>query len=1557
MLMLATIAVPLITVSTTSAVELTTPLVTSAYAKDKKGDSGKSNKDSKDGKDDKDKDGDDKSKSSSTPASNKGDTSTEEQGNILDKPAADLGSQAAKDLVDPDGDKNFKEAGDKASEKKDKKDSPKASINTVKLGGNGSYNIGNAWSFMSSDNDAFWSKDVQGNASFNVTVDNNSKKGMSHYPSEHGQEAYRAMQDAAHLPFIMTQLGLDSSFSQGFNGQKHGMLTSAGAELMELCYGLTSLINKGFTYVINFLNDFNPFNLFVKGRLSSDQQHFGPLDRMIYRLYDCSTSFGKTMMVVIFGIGITLAAMGIQVGQSSHVSQARGIFNSGIDIMKRAFIILCLPLVLATCYTEVLQLTAGLFNNAGYAPGNYAVYSTMTSFEDMVTHGRLNFSPQFLNSGLLPNENGNIKRSNVTNAYLNHRSTLSVNADFNRSGAAALQAATDGSDYDATKNIFNADLGDADGKASAMNMLKDYVSNRTFSAADYVSQIMPGIPSKGKDDDKSSDENKAADGSDLTDLSSLHYSNNGGLIANNSKIVAGSGMQGNESQSTSHDLAQRSGGLSTIGMYNYLRSVTNGSSIDESSPYKRSNQVSDPKHFAVNFVGTGAVAYCNVAFALTLMLVMATIAFGTLWFILKAMIDSIPGSISGVIQGALGSLAGGARAVGAMLGFFISIIVTGAFYQLSFRMIVGFIGSIESFFGANNGKGAGDVLTGGAIRLLGLNGDAPSQVVGLITLNAGSFAGLCLIESGLMLYLLYIFFHWRKQLITSLSAMVNSAFTRIMQSFGSLSGKGSYGMQGAGMEELAAKSGDAGISQMYNGAKNTYGAANRAVKSLTGGKVGMGALLGAGASAGMATKGLANLLEGKGNTSIANNKSNKSLKNSDQKSSHKKNDQNHRNDMDLPKSAEDARQKEALRELADRQGDPLNAVTSSPVGSSNSLKDDDFKKQNGDDPMNAMDQNYSDQGQMQQLASQQGNSMDAIPQNDGQNKLQQLAHHKNGANKEANTQQSPQDALSQVLAATGIQDPMLNSKQGSMTSKGLRNDATQFAGMSNSSTSELGTPQNALQHKRNYANDNSTDNKRLHLQNLSSPYGNQTNDVSSKNQQQMNDPMQQMMDSASSNADFNALDQSMGSIDQSDTPYTNAMDTFQQQQDLMNYSVGNSQPNGSQMQDPLSVENGQLQQLTNADQQSLSQNPLNQQLRSTVQNGVNTDPLNVNSRRLQTQKASSPYVNGVSASPYQANVSPETQQQNVMAFTDPLNAEMPNEQPLYQGQDSSDVQLTPSQNKQAAQQINKVLGMNLSGQQLQNVEPAIGSMADSAVNTLGNIMNGGSASSMDGSTTITATGNGQAVVTSGGQSTVMSTSPGLNNSVAYGKGPGVMPGNVPLGMSVDPGYTSSGAGVIHGGLNNAMGQVQNASTRVIQANNAVKANPTNTILQQRASQALQSQQQAQVQAMRIFNQTPALQTMSSLVNANTPSQISTGQVNQAVSEVYAKQQDFKQATTKFGPQSPQTQTAAQNYQKALHTARQVHIKSAILDQPQYLHQAYQEVRKQQMSIMDGSFKL
>ena len=184
-----------------------------------------------------------------------------------------------------------------------------------------------------------------------------------------------------------------------------------------------------------------------------------------------------------------------------------------------------------------------------------------------------------------------------------------------------------------------------------------------------------------------------------------------------------------------------------------------------------------------------------------------------------------------------------------------------------------------------------------------------------------------------------------------------------------------------------------------------------------------------------------------------------------------------------------------------------------------------------------------------------------------------------------------------------------------------------------------------------------------------------------------------------------------------------------------------------------------------------------------------------------------------------------------------------------------------------------------------------------------------------------------------------------------------MPGAVPAGFVANPEYSSSGAGVLHGGLNQALGNVQNANNAVVQAQNAASVNPGNSVVQQRATQAVRVQRQAQVQAMQAFNSTPARQTVGSLINSNAPANLSTGQVNQAVQQVYGKQQAFKEAVSSYGRNSPETQTAASEYRQALNTARQVHIKSTILDKPAYLQKAYQNVRKQQMSIMDGSFKL
>ena len=1442
--MLFSLLVPLTTVVGTAAIE-TAPVAQSvAFAGSKSGNGTQPTDDKHSGSGSNKNQNKNKKGSSIPKSSNGGHSSDTAKGNILDQPASEIAQDASKYMTaDNDSDDSSSSSSDKAADaKKAKTISLKNAIADGSLGQEGNPNIGNAWSFMSADNDAFWAIGNQTSATYHVTARNGGADSTDHYPSVEGRQAYKAMVEATHLPYIMNELGLDNSFSQGFNYQKHSTFELWGANLMQLFYGLTKFVNDSFAWVLNILSQLNPFNLIIQRNLSGLQnQHFGALGAFLGDIYNGGTKFGATFAAMLAGFGITLAAMGLQVGQSARTSQGRGMLAAGIDLVKRFFIILILPLFLGLAYTDLMNLASGLFSNAGYAPGNYAVYSTMTSFEDMVSHGRLNFSPEFIQKGLLPNEQGKVSSAYMTAAYLNHRSTLAVNADFGRSGAKELMEATNGTDNNSTQNMFVADKGAEDGQASAMNMLRDYAANRTYAASDFASAITPGIPSKNKALSKQLEQNK--DMQDPTDLKSKMYSENGNLHAGG-KSFTDPGVVGNSTISTPQSLAQSQGGLSTIGMYNYLRSVTVLSKIHESSTYKQNNEVSNPQHFSVNFVGSGSLRYANILFALCLMGSMAFIAVGTLWFIIKALIDAIPGSFSGVIQGAFGSLAGGVRAVGAFFGFFIAFGVTGIFYQLSFKSVVAFISAFESFFMTNASGSTGDTMSMSAIKLFGFNGHAPTQVVGAINLSSAEFTAVTVAESMLMMYIVIMLFKWRRDIITGMSAAINNSISRILQSFGAITGKGSTGMDRT-MNQLAEKSGHSGLSSMYNGGKGMLGMAGRGMSMLSGGRGGAGklgkdlAMLSAG---GIAAGAMMNHAK-----DSKNNSKSSSLRDRDKQVEGAKG--KGQKGAQAPKNAEDARQQAMLQDLAARQGSPLDAMADAAGIGTTAGQQNEMARNAERDAKHAipdMNSKYSDQGH-----------------------LQQLSHSTNNAQNHGNLQGMP-TPLGQM--ADMSMNPTANSK---------------------------------------YAAQNQQD----------------------QNQQ---DALEQVLQAA---GDGTATMQNGQQFDQQLSPQQAARRRQQMQQNGQQFGQQLAPQQAARRRQQMQ-QNGQLTDLTNptavnSNLDGLTNNPATV---SDVQGNQFSDLQVENGQPLEDLSA-----NGTDSNMDQ--LSPQSMDNNMDQLS-PQSMDSNMDQLSPQMSQQMSPQMDHADAKQLAHQINHLAGTNLTPKQVQEVTPELAQSLDQGISTLDTIMDGGPQA--DG-TTITATGDGQATISQGSM-------PGLNSDVSYGKGLGVMPGAVPDGMVVDPAYTSSGAGVIHGGLNTAMSNVQTANANVQRANNAVAVNPGNQILQQRAQTALTAQRTAQTQAMEVFNSTPARQMMGSIVNSNIPSHVTTGQVNKAVNDVYQQQQVFKEVASKYGPTASQTQEAATQYRNALNTAQNLHIKSQILHRADFLQAAHDSIRNQQMSIMNGTFK-
>lgn len=1449
-LMLLSLTVPLATVAVQTTFVDSTAVV---YAKDHGDSDSSSNKNSDD------------SSTSSSDESSSSDSSSSSQGNsknVLDDPATDLGKQAATDLLATEDKKDD-------SSKKDGKDKAAQDV-TIEDLAKAPNQIGNAWSFMGPSNTEFWSTSNQGALSIDVSKKGSGgagDKNIGRYKAGVPRKAYKSMVNASHLPFFMASTGLDRSYMQGFPGQNITFVERTIA-LFELgAYSVNNIASKAFSWIFQMLDRYNPWYLVdpLRGPFFdtfadhapdtpvNGDKHFGLLSSYMWKITAASKTVGGTFAAIALTIGITLAVMGIQVGQSAKTSVGRGIVGAGIDAFKRFFVILCLSWVIGMAYTQTLHMTRTLFEQPKNSVANFAVYSTMSSFEDMVGDMRLALPQTTLSN--FKNTDGPLRERTLQRTVLTHKDTLLLNQKIHEVGAGEIKSQDQYTDKD-IQSLMSTSRNQADineENSNAISMLSDFIHAKQYRASDYVSAITEGLPGKDSDSGKG-DSNSTTSSQQTTNdkdaaksnLKSAIYAMNGGMVSNGGSLsISGVSSTGNNDKGitvTAAQLAQNTGGLSTIGMYNYLRTAMGSDGGGSTTmligdPTGQSNTVSNPIHYSSNFVGTGVQEYGNMFFALGLMSSVAIITLLTITFVGKAFIDSIPGTLSGVIQGSLGSLAGGAKMMGTFVAFLITIVVTGFMFQVAQFALFGFISSMDDIF---------NVLTdhvSSTIAPTGLTSLSPNGLGLFASMSSAGYGGFSILEGLAMIYIALMMMKWRGKIILGLTAAANVGFTRIMQSAGSLTGKGSYGMQNTGMNELAAKSQNSGLGQLRDGIKNGMSVGGRFMQGLTHGsnrgigkyanQMAKGAIAGGGAYMGLKA------LEGAKNAGVFGNQG-KDAKKGDQK-----------NAQDKPQNSEDAQNEQDIHDLASRQN--KDALSSWDPDTKANTAAGDNKKQ-------MKDQNEAAKAS-QHVASDAGKTNDK------------------GAINEVGKDNKPSEN-SQADKPTKFYDPktdtgFVHSKQGALDQI-----------LAQASDPNYGKSQSGSQHKSS-GNDA--------LKKVGNDKINQTAAQAAKAGQKHGIHAQQTAVGTQRNA-----------VDNGEV-YNPAADV------VGGTSVEQVGTNG--------YDDGQV---VNTAMDSAQFNP----------SDITTNP--DSSSSMSNASGTTQMVNGGQQA---VNIAGQPQQVNGA------------QQAVNVAGQPQQVSFNKEQSQGVANAINDLSGADVPASDIQKMSSGVISGMSNAANSMIDFVDQPDV----GAQTITATGNGQATVTSSGS--IPTASAGLNASEAYGMGTGVMPGSVPIGMSVDPGYTSSGAGVIHGGLNTALGNVQNAKVQVTQAQNAVAANPGNQILQQRATQALQAQQQAQVTAMRTFNSTPAVQTVGSLMNANAPRSVSAGQVNQAVSDVYNKQQAFKHAVLTNGSDSTQAQQAAIDYQQARATARQYHIKQTILDKPQYLKQAYKTVRSQQQSIIDGSFKV
>lgn len=212
------------------------------------------------------------------------------------------------------------------------------------------------------------------------------------------------------------------------------------------------------------------------------------------------------------------------------------------------------------------------------------------------------------------------------------------------------------------------------------------------------------------------------------------------------------------------------GGLSTIGMYNYLASVFGSSSETWTESGKLTTLLTIPIHASVGLVGHGMVAIGNLFNMYALLIAMFIVNWTFLWFTFNSIIKSIPKL--GLYAAMSFSMAYGIKLLGGVIMFSLEILGSAFLCQIFKQIVITMSQMFDKFATNPNVYGAldwafgghGNVAVGGA---LGANAYGLANVVGAV----------------MLIWLALLLSKWRGPITQSIGKFVEEGINTIVQSF------------------------------------------------------------------------------------------------------------------------------------------------------------------------------------------------------------------------------------------------------------------------------------------------------------------------------------------------------------------------------------------------------------------------------------------------------------------------------------------------------------------------------------------------------------------------------------------------------------------------------------------------------------------------------------------------------------------------------------------------------------------------------------------------------
>lgn len=518
------------------------------------------------------------------------------------------------------------------------KDSALSDWSTYSKGHTGDSNYGDgAGSFWANVNGV-------GNGLFGLTTGSSSSFGYTSPSSGSDKKSTNAKLTSQSTLYmkVLTDSGLDHS-TQG--GDVSNAMTNIGriigGALIMLPLLFISIADLLFTGALKLADYLNFYKYFADGSRPTNGL-LAPIYDVIHNLYTGLTDLGLTITALILIIAIALYALGLH-----DLNNGRKLFGIFGRVFVRIFAFVAGPIVLSLVFASALDNLSGAYSTANKPTS--VVMSNIVDFKGWTNHSRLAL-PSSLDG-----------KFTADNASSNHDVTPSEVLDINTAGAG--HGSGDDSGNDAYAFVWG------------------WMSGSTIDSGTYMSRFQQ----IANDDYFTGKDHKTLKGADDKDVKGLVLS--GGLHVSDKKFT-NSGYSPTASQSETYYSANGFG-LSTVGMYNYLASTSQGGSLNWTNLGSLSNKVSMPSHYSYGFAGRGLNFFGNYLSVLVTLWAMAAMA---IIFALRAFSAIFKGFFSTLVRTFTTAGSGSPIQLSKLLADFLSMVVQlygGAFlYNVATTIII-----------------------------------------------------------------------------------------------------------------------------------------------------------------------------------------------------------------------------------------------------------------------------------------------------------------------------------------------------------------------------------------------------------------------------------------------------------------------------------------------------------------------------------------------------------------------------------------------------------------------------------------------------------------------------------------------------------------------------------------------------------------------------------------------------------------------------------------------------------------------------------------------------